>query len=171
MSYKELPVGEKFALVDAEDFEVLRHFKWKTYRCPTGKTTYAVTTLPVVLGSKTVRMHRVILIWLAKARGIPARLEVDHVNGNGLDNRRSNLRFCTSSQNKFNRGKKGGFKHSSYKGVGFHRSMNKWTCCIQINNKKKVSYFNEEIAAAKAYDELAKKHHGEFARLNFPEKK
>jgi hypothetical protein len=97
---------------------------------------------------------------------------VDHRNNDGLDNRRANLRPATQSQNMINRPKKPNTA-SKYRGVRWDKSRNLWYSEIHFRYKgrrirKFLGRFKNEIDAAKAYDEAAKKYHGEFARLNFP---
>lgn len=117
-------------------------------------------------------LHRLIM----KAK---AGQTIDHINGNPLDNRKCNLRFCTPSQNGFNKppervGKKKIHSHG-FKGIIRNNKKNlkkPWVALLQAGGKQFYSkYFSTPEEAAKAYDKLAKKHHGEFARLNFPEKK
>lgn len=96
----------------------------------------------------------------------------DHKDGNGLNNLRSNLRLATSSQNGQNKRKQAGKFSSSFKGVSWSARKEMWesyTC--QSLRKIFIGYFNNEVEAAKAYDEKAKELFGEFARLNFPESK
>jgi len=100
---------------------------------------------------------------------------VDHINRNPLDNRRSNLRICTVQQNCCNRGRADA---KEYRGVYFEKrranrkSGNAWRAIVVFNQKPHYAgYFPSEILAAKAYDVLASKLHGEFASLNFPKKK
>lgn len=102
-------------------------------------------------------MHREIV-------GTPEGMDTDHINGDKLDNRRSNLRICTHAQNGANRGpQKNG--SSGYKGVSYH--CKKWRVQICINGKtKRLGGFNSLLDAAKAYDKAARKYHGEFARTN-----
>jgi hypothetical protein len=108
-------------------------------------------------------MHRVIM-------NAPADRFVDHKHGEGLDNRKENLRIVTCAQNQYNRRKMTTRQTSSkYKGVYFRKNYKKY--CAQIRYKGKrmhLGYFDNETDAAKAYDEAAKKLFGEFARLNFP---
>lgn len=92
----------------------------------------------------------------------------DHINHNGLDNRKANLRPATRAQNSYNRKKYANNSYSKYKGVSFKKKGQKWSAQISINNKMKfLGYFHREKDAAKAYDAAARKLHGEFASLNF----
>ena len=95
-------------------------------------------------------------------------LEVDHINHNGLDNRRCNLRVCTRQQNQMNkRAMKGS---SKFKGVFWHSHAKKWGACITLQGRNKyIGVFISEIDAARAYDRYAAEHFGEFAYLNFPQ--
>ena len=96
------------------------------------------------------------------------RMEVDHINHDGLDNRRCNLRICTSAQNLCNR-RKNCEATSQYKGVYWYGQRNKWRVDVSINGRTKyVGIFANELDAAMAYDLAAKQHYGEFAYLNFP---
>lgn len=103
-------------------------------------------------------MHRLIL-------SAPKNLEVDHKNGNTLDNRRSNLRLCTRSQNAANiptnRAKSG------LRGVYFSKQKNKWKATITEGGREKhLGYFLDKESAARAYDKAAEESFGDFARLN-----
>jgi hypothetical protein len=96
---------------------------------------------------------------------------IDHRNSNGVDNRCANLREATYSQNGRNRGKARIASSSKYKGVSWNKRSKRWFAYINRNRKKiHLGCFTDEIAAAKAYDQAAKKYHEEFACLNFPEK-
>lgn len=91
---------------------------------------------------------------------------VDHINRNGLDNYRCNLRPATRLQNRMNCGLSKRNK-SGFKGVSWHKSCNKWVAKIEINDKSiYLGLFDDKIEAAKAYNAAAKKHFGEFAWLN-----
>lgn len=94
---------------------------------------------------------------------------VDHINHNGLDNRKANLRPATQTENNRNRRKARRKKFGSkYKGICWNKNEKRWTARIMYNRKSKyIGIFDDEIVAAKAYDRAAKKHHGEFAALNF----
>ena len=101
---------------------------------------------------------------------VPKGMLTDHINRDGMDNRRANLRAATHSQNLCNSRRRLGTKSSKYKGVSLKKQTRKWTARIGIDKKEiHLGCFKNEIEAAKAYDEAAKKYHGEFACLNFPE--
>jgi hypothetical protein len=146
----------QFALVDDEDFEWLNQWKWCAAKRPSGTFYAKRRQWHTNSGYENIVMHRLII-----DAGIGQ--DTDHRNGNGLDNRRCNLRAATSSQNNMNRHKIRGV--SKYKGVTQNR--NKWRACL-VNHRKKVylGVFETEIEAAKAYDAKAKELFGEFARLN-----
>lgn len=93
---------------------------------------------------------------------------VDHINHNGLDNRKANLRFATCRQNAWNSRKGGNRGASRYKGVQWNKNSKKWQAVIYNNNSRKIylGFFDDEKAAARAYNEAAQKYHGEFALLN-----
>jgi len=102
----------------------------------------------------------------------PKHLVVDHINHHGFDNRKANLRPATRAQNSLNRPYifKRKDSPSKYKGVTWHKHKKKWQVQICFGGKHKtVGYFDDEIEAAKAYDEAAKYYHKEFAVLNFNE--
>lgn len=114
----------------------------------------------IVINGKRVRLGRAIM-------EAPCGIVVDHINGNPLDNRRQNLRFCTIQQNNFNRRAVGGT--SVYKGVRKTKS-GKWSSAIRINGADTyLGTFASEEDAARAYDTAARVHHGEFACVNFPQ--
>lgn len=148
-----------FALVDEEDYEKLNKYKWHIRRC--GNMIYAVTAIYIKGGNgkkKTIQMHRMVMGDSEKV--------VDHRNGNGMDNRKSNLRFCTQRQNQQNRYFKKG--NSKYKGVYWDKQLNKFRTRIRVDGKLiHLGCFTNEIEAAKKYDEAAHKHFGEYAKTNF----
>jgi len=155
---KEIPLTQgKVAIVDDEDFERLSQYKW----CY-ATVGYAVRFEQVNGKRRGVFMHRQIM-------QPPKDLEVDHINGDKLDNRRSNLRIVTRQQNRFNeRPRKG--TSSKYKGVSWYKQTRRWEAYIKINGKKKrIGYFNDEIEAALAYDRAARELFGEYAKTNFKE--
>ena len=101
----------------------------------------------------------------------PKDLRVDHINHNKLDNRRSNLRLCTKQQNQWNRRKVVKNTTSKYKGVCWAKKNNKWQASLEFQKDKKrqsiyLGQFISEVEAAKAYNEAAIKHFGEFAKIN-----
>ena len=140
-----------FAVVDKCDYERLSQYKWFAKRC--GHSWYAARGLK----GRTYFMH-----W-----GVLGRKEgfiTDHINGNGLDNRRENLRFATQSENRRNRRK---WQGKNYKGVRYREDMKKWEALIRVDGKlKSIGYFDRAIEAARAYDRAALEHFGEFARIN-----
>jgi hypothetical protein len=154
-------LGEGFwTILEQEDFYRLRHFKWVVDG--NGHNLYAVR-LKISGPNKTrvVSMHREIM-------NANDRRFVDHRNCDSLDNRKSNLRFATQAENMRNRRK---IKNTSSRFIGayFEKQRKSWLVQIRRNGKKIfIGRFKNEIDAAKAYDEAAKKYHGEFARLNFP---
>jgi hypothetical protein len=146
------------ALVDDEDFEALNKRKWFAQK---GRNTfYARTSYRKNGVKKSERMHRVIL-------GLTdSNLLADHIDGNGLNNQKSNLRTASYSDNNANRKTKIN-DTSKYLGVCFNASNGLWKAQITKNYKKhNLGFFAKEINAAKAYNEAAKKLHGEFANLN-----
>lgn len=151
----QLPGGFT-TLIDDEDEALVAGYRWRTLLLPKLRYVHAWH------GSQHLYMHRLIL-------GAPKGKHVDHRNGDGLDNRRANLRLATPSQNHANGGpnvrKRG--KSSRYKGVYWSKHRNTWAAGIHISGK---SYFlghhPTEEAAAAAYDRAAIKTWGEFAKTN-----
>ena len=92
----------------------------------------------------------------------------DHINGNGLDNRRENLRICTHAENQRNSRSARG-SSSQYKGISWNKRDKRWYSHIRIDDKQQhLGVFTSEVKAAKAYDAAALKHWGRFAKPNFP---
>lgn len=107
-------------------------------------------------------LHRVVAEW---AYG-PSTLEVDHQDGNTLNNCRGNLRYATPGQNQAN-GKSRGYT-SDFRGVSWEHRRSKWKACIQFDGRRVfLGYFDNDIDAAFAYDKKARELFGSFARLNF----
>ena len=156
---RKIPLTQgKFATVDAEDFDQLNSYKW--YANKKKNTYYAARNLKLQNGKK-ILMHREIL-------GLEAGdgLQADHKSGNGLDNRRANLRMCNQSQNNQNRHSFWGT--SKFKGVYWNKPANKWMARITLEGKLiYLGCFDFEIDAARAYDVKARELFGEFAKCNF----
>ena len=155
-------------IVDDDDHVWLRRHKW----CVTsgGYATRGVHT-PGKNGKKTwYRMHREIL---AKQLGNDAisGKDVDHINGNPLDNRKQNLRPATRSQNLSNK-RFSERNTSGFRGVTWAKRERTWFAQIKVHGKcRHLGYFRDPIEAARAFDAAALKYRGEFAQLNFPEQR
>lgn len=145
----------RYAIVDAADYDMLNRYRW----CTSGKGRRAYAARGHK--GKHVSMHR----FLMKP---PKGMVVDHINGNGLDNRRCNLRICTQQQNLYNSRPKG--KSSRFKGPCWDKSRQKWVVLIRYEGRNHmIGRFDDEIEAARAYDRKAYELFGEYAWLNFPE--
>ncbi len=156
--YGLIPLTQgKFAIVDAEDYDWLVRYKW--YATKAKNTFYACR----VEGGKTIKMHREIM-------RAPKGLVCDHINHNGLDNRKRNLRLCTHAQNCYNQ-RGGATGTSKYKGVSWDKRSSKWSARIRCNGKLyNLGDFDNQMEAAMTYDDKAVELFGEFAWLNFPER-
>ena len=154
----------KFAIVSPQDYDQLARHKWSARK--SGRTFYAERYMPLGKGRyKQISMHREVL-------KVGKEYYVDHINHNGLDNRKANLRLATRSQNAQNRRKAKIKSWSKYKGVSLHNLDKRWSVRIQVNGKQKfLGLFEDEVEAAKTYDRSANKYHGQFAVLNFEDKK
>lgn len=152
---KEIPLTKGYvALVDDEDYERLMSHKWKWRALITPSTSYATRREP---GSRrTIRMHREIL-------GTSPGMDTDHINGNGLDNQRTNLRECTRQQNLQNSRSHLG-STSQFKGVCWSKWARKWTAMISVDYRTRwLGNFSTEVEAANAYKRAAVAIFGEFA--------
>jgi hypothetical protein len=163
---KIIPLTQgQVALVDDADFDFLNQWKWFAHKARTGPY-YACRNRKKseAPGPFVVRMHRILL-------GVKKESEVDHEDGNGLNNQRNNLRPATGAQNKqaFQRTRKN--KASKFRGVVWHRRDRKFQAQVKnLGRTFYLGYFVSEEAAARAYDTAARRLFGEFAQLNFPEK-
>lgn len=144
------------AIVDDEDYEWLNQWKW--YFVPDRVNGGYAVHFDKSIG-KLVSMHRVIM-------NHPQGLQVDHINGIKTDNRRSNLRLVTRTQNAQNVRKSKKTKNK-YKGV-VQVSKTSWIAQITVNRVPiKVGLYKSPVWAARAYDRAARKYFGEFASTNF----
>jgi hypothetical protein len=161
---KEIKLTQgKVALVDDEDFEYLNQWKWCAGEH--GKTFYVRRNGYINGKRRTIQMH-----WLIM--GDMEGKEIDHKDGNGLNNQRDNLRFGTHRQNGMNCRKRG--SKSKYKGVYIQFVDGKCPIIgagIKLNGKSVyIGRFKTEEEAARKYDEIALKEFGEFANINFKTK-
>lgn len=148
-----------YAIVDAENYDWIIKIPWRLRQARTDAPSYAITTID----RRNVGMHRMIV----KA---PSNKFVDHINGNGLDNRESNLRICNRRQNGWNR-RINKNNTSGYRGVSWHKRQRKWAASIHLKGKGiAIGYYTTAECAARAYDKIALKHRGrKFQRFNFPD--
>jgi hypothetical protein len=148
------------ALVDDDDYETVNRFNWHMGNYNHGYTVYAKTSLPRNGGEKRfMLLHNFIM-------QPPDGFTVDHIDKNGLNCQRNNMRFATKTQQVTNRNAKMPYGYRGIRPIG-----NLWETRLAIQRKVYRNSHETKEEAAKAYDKLAKQYHGEFASLNFPEKK
>jgi hypothetical protein len=163
---REIPLTRGMvALVDDEDFEAVSRHRWHAVLKRGGRTWYAMTNVRKEDGRRTtIEMQAVVL------GKDPGGRQIDHKNGNGLDNQRGNLRYATMSEQRRNSAarmnNKTGFKGVtlSYRPTGLYAA--------QLSTKEQrftIGYFKTPEEAARAYDRKAREVYGEFARTNFDE--
>jgi len=147
----------KICLVDEEDYNWLSKYKWYAHK--EGSNWYV--TGREIGNKKIIRMHRLIL-------NPPNDMQIDHIDGDGLNNQKNNLRICTLQQNRMNQRPRPG--NSKYKGVYCIKKNNipfRWHSHLNINNKRiNIGYFKTENEAALAYNKKAIEVFREFAKLN-----
>ena len=148
----------KVAIVDSNDYEYLSQWKWccseDGYAVRSEKSNERKNNI-----RKQIKMHRVIMNPISK-------INIDHIDGDKLNNCKHNLRIATTSQNGMNR-KKSANCTSKFKGVYWNKTEKKWKVTIRSNSKYyHLGYFKSETEAAIAYNNKAKELHGEFANLN-----
>ena len=164
---KEIKLTQRqVALVDDNVFEYLNQWKWQAYESHTKNKWYATRGIwiPQKKRMTTIQMHRIIM-------NAHVAQQIDHINHNGLDNRKENLRFCTHLQNQWNSKKRVNGLFSRYKGLSKHLMRDGkrfyWRARIGVNGKNiSLGLFHNEQDAANAYDNAAMKYFGEFAFLN-----
>lgn len=152
----------RVALVDDGDCELVMRFRWNLHdyrrRNDVRLVPYAVTRVTIEGTQKTIGMHRLIAGWPL----------TDHVNHDGLDNQRHNLRQVTQAQNSANARPRGGT--SAYKGVLWNRRERRWKARITVSGRRReLGSFTSEADAARAYDAAAVEAFGAYAYPNFPE--
>jgi AP2 domain len=155
----------RVALVDDEDYELVSRYRWsvrqtiRSGRHDNGPYAYAYLLGSGRAGQVSISMHRL----------ITGYAETDHVNHDGLDNQRANLRPATRVQNLANRRSQPGLT-SPFKGVSWHTACRKWRTQIDVDGKRRhLGCFLSEEDAARAYDQAALTAWGKYAHLNFPE--
>lgn len=157
---KEIPLTQgKVALVDDEDYEELSKYKWCAVRY--WNNFYAKRYIRKNGKRAMEYMHREIMEAVGRA------CEVDHIDGDGLNNQRANLRICTHNENTLNL-QMNRRNTSGYKGVSFDRKRNRYQAYIRVRYRSyHIGRYKTSIEAAIAYDDVARKIHGKFACLNF----
>lgn len=152
----------KVAVIDFDDFELVGRQQWYTQVTRKGRGPFYArrNTVNLESGARSfVLMHTVII----------GSLWVDHRNGNGLDNRRINLRTATNSQNQRSVKRKSRNQRNRFRGVAWHSASNKWLAKCTVNySQKHIGLFDSEEEAARAWDATAIKYGFSEEALNFP---
>ncbi len=154
---KKIPLTQgAVTKVDDDDYEWLKRFRWRVHRS-NKRTSYAVR----YINGKTIAMQNELL------SPLPG-IVVDHINHNGLDNRRANLRLCMQADNVLNSRPRRN-SSSKYKGVSWHKGARKWQARIARRGVRYfLGYFHNQLEAAFAYDDKAREFNDAFLYLNFP---
>lgn len=147
-------VSGSYAKVDDEDCEFLNQWKWYLF------VDRAISSKIITYKGRVSKHMSLLLI------DRPEGMQIDHINRDALDNRKSNLRACTSSQNHMNRRLQKN-NRAGFKGVHWSRSNKKYYAKIYLDGKAIfLGLYDDIYEAASTYNEAAKKWHGEFANLN-----
>mgnify|MGYP001569182729 CR=1 FL=1 len=145
----------KYTLVDDEDFAYLNQWKWHFNKSRKNDVGRAAR----IVNRKMIYMSRLIM-------NPPKNKQIDHIDGNSLNNQKENLRVCSNAENLRNRSKQRN-NFSGFKGVSWDKSRNNWRVAIQINKKDMfLGRFKTKEKAALTYNKAAKKYFKMFARLN-----
>ena len=166
---KAIPLSQgQETLVDDVDYEWLSAFKWYAQWNQCTRSFYACRSVRTGLDrprQRQLRMHRA--IWERHDGPIPTGRSIDHIDRDSLNNRRANLRPATRSQQVQNQGVRKD-NLSGYRGVR-KMPLGNWQARIAVGGHKlHLGTYDDPIQAARAYDAAARRHHGEFAQLNFP---
>ena len=149
------------AIVDDEYYERINQHKWQVFKKAKENTVYARGIVKIYSRTKHVFMHRYIMGLISTDKN-----QIDHINHDGLDNRKVNLRVCSTSQNGMNRQPDKNVS-SKYRGVSWVKRDKVWQVSIACNKKQYyLGVFKCEKEAAEAYNNRAKELYGEFACLN-----
>lgn len=162
--HRELRIDGDVILLDCDDFRWARFFEWHIEHGGSREHPIAYVYRPCRFQDKVVhlKMEREIM-------DTPDGLVTDHINHNGLDNRKGNLRICTQAENVRNKRKSAG-KSSQYKGVCWNKQQSRWRAYIAGGERYRyLGNFKNEEDAARAYDKAARDQYGQFACCNFPE--
>lgn len=159
MSTVAIPISRGYTvIVDGPDAARVLACKW--YAKPHRRTVYAVRNTRREDGAHTTQTLHKFLTGYAKT---------DHINGDGLDNRRENLREVTDGQNTRNTRRRLD-NTSSFKGVCWNKQQGMWQARIAVDGVRyRLGYYTTAEEAARAYDAAARELHGEYATVNFPE--
>jgi hypothetical protein len=167
MTRELLMAGGLVALIDDGDVDLVRAHNGRAYKWSGRRDCNAIYVQAWQYregGRKKITLHQLLL-------NAPRGTKIDHINGNGLDNRRANLRLCTNAQNSANQRKqttrKGKRTYSEFKGVSWRKDDNRWTAQVGVAyHLYHLGFYSSETEAALAYNKAATFCFGPFAKLN-----